>query len=109
MDPVKRLRAAAIHDLIRGGWNPPTPTTEQAHRIVDDIVAIHPMSTIDLTARETRILRLVADGLTSPQIAARLGRAPATITSQLKVIRRKMGARNLPHAVAIAYRQGLID
>jgi DNA-binding CsgD family transcriptional regulator len=53
------------------------------------------------TAREHRVLRLVADGLTSVQIGATLHRSEKTVRNQLSAIYRKLGAGNRAEAVAL--------
>jgi DNA-binding CsgD family transcriptional regulator len=46
-----------------------------------------------LTAREHQVAQLVADGLTNPQIAARLGVSPRTVVNHLEHIRAKLDLR----------------
>jgi DNA-binding CsgD family transcriptional regulator len=48
----------------------------------------------DLTAREVLVASLLASGLTQKEVAARLGRSPETIRSQLKTIFQKLGINN---------------
>lgn len=62
----------------------------------------------ELTARETSVLRLLAEGATREEIAAALyvgRRAAVTAVEQVYV---KLGARNAPHAVHIAWQRGLL-
>lgn len=54
-----------------------------------------------LSARETEVLHLVRDGLTSAQIATRLGVAQSTVETQVASAMRKLGARTRRHAVAL--------
>lgn len=54
-----------------------------------------------LSARETEVLGLVRDGLTSAQIATRLGVAQSTVETQVASAMRKLGARTRRHAVAL--------
>ena len=58
-----------------------------------------------LTAREQEILLLVMEGETIRAIARRLGNAHSTIEAHLYYARHKLGARSLPHAVALFMRQ----
>lgn len=51
-----------------------------------------------ITAREQEVLELVAAGLNSREIAARLGVAPSTVDSQVKSAMRKLGARTRAQA-----------
>ncbi|MBD1546780.1 LuxR family transcriptional regulator [Roseibium aggregatum] len=61
-----------------------------------------------LTARETECLKWCAAGLTSGDIADRLGISRHTADWYLKEASRKLGAANRTHAVALAFRCGLI-
>ena len=47
-----------------------------------------------LTRREHEILALLAEGMTTPQIAERLGIRPGTIKTHLTSVYRKTGAQN---------------
>ena len=59
-------------------------------------------SRLPLTRAENRVLALLAEGLSSKQMASNLGRSVKTIDNQIASIMRKLGARNRGHAVAIA-------
>lgn len=63
----------------------------------------------DLTATELRVLTLLSNGMSSYEIAFESGRSYETIASQRKAVIRKLGANTMPHAVAIALRDGLIE
>lgn len=54
-----------------------------------------------LTAREREVLALVGDGLTSGQVAGRLGTSPSTVDAQVASAMRKLGARTRRQAVAL--------
>jgi DNA-binding CsgD family transcriptional regulator len=60
-----------------------------------------------LTHREMEVLQLIADGLTTKRIAARLCLSVETVKSHLGAIYAKLGADSRAHAVAIGFRQGL--
>ena len=62
-----------------------------------------------LTAREREMLQLAADGLSGPQIAARLVLSPGTVKTHFQNIYGKWGVSDRAGAVARALRQGLID
>ena len=62
-----------------------------------------------LSAMELRVLQWAADGLSNKQIALQSNRSMETVKTQLVTGRRKLGARNTKHAIAIAFRRGLID
>lgn len=61
-----------------------------------------------LTARETEVLTLVADGSSNKAIAARLGISDETIKFHLTSIFGKLGASNRTDAVRQALRRGLV-
>jgi DNA-binding NarL/FixJ family response regulator len=61
-----------------------------------------------LSARETEVLTLVADGLSNQQIAQRLFVSQATIKSHLVHIFAKLDADSRTAAVAVAVQRGLI-
>jgi DNA-binding NarL/FixJ family response regulator len=59
--------------------------------------------------RELQLLTLMADGLTDAEIAEKLAISPKTMRSRLHALRMKMHARTRTHAVAIAFRRGLLE
>jgi DNA-binding NarL/FixJ family response regulator len=61
-----------------------------------------------LSAREHEVLRLVADGLPTKQIAASLSITERTVKFHVKSIFRKLGADNRAQAVALAAQRGLL-
>lgn len=61
-----------------------------------------------LSARETEVLRLVADGATNNEIAARLHISDATVKSHLVHIYTKLGVSSRTAAVATARDTGLL-
>jgi two-component system, NarL family, nitrate/nitrite response regulator NarL len=62
-----------------------------------------------LTARELEIVRLMAEGLSAPAIAARLYLATATVKSHQAHIYDKLGVSDRAAAVAEAMRRGLLE
>ncbi len=61
-----------------------------------------------LTCREAEVLRLVADGLDTAEVAEELAYSESTIKGVLGKVMTRLEARNRCHAVAIVLRQGLI-
>jgi LuxR family transcriptional regulator of spore coat protein len=59
-----------------------------------------------LTEREQEILRCVAMGFSSKEIAQKLGIAPRTVDRHIENIRHKLRARNKTHMVAKALASG---
>lgn len=62
-----------------------------------------------LSAREREVLTLIAEGRSLPEIADLLTISPATVRTHAGNVYRKLGARNRPHAVALALHLGLIE
>jgi two-component system, NarL family, nitrate/nitrite response regulator NarL len=62
-----------------------------------------------LTPRERAVLSLCADGLSTRDIATRLGVAPATVKTHLQSIYHKLDVPDRASAVAAALRRGLLE
>lgn len=62
-----------------------------------------------LTDREREVLRLVADGRSSPQIGALLGISSKTVENHRSSIMRKLDRHDVASLVKYAIRQGLVD
>jgi len=61
-----------------------------------------------LTPRETEVLRLVADGHDTSEIAAKLSYSERTVKNVLHDLNTRLQLKNRSHAVAYAVREGLI-
>lgn len=67
-----------------------------------------PRLTGDLSAGEREVLELLADGLTTAEVAERLSLSQHTVRSRVKGALAKLGARNREQAIAIAIREGAV-
>ena len=61
-----------------------------------------------LTQRELRVLQLLADGMSTSEIARELAYSERTIKNAIHDLTSRLNLRNRSHAVAFALRQGLI-
>ena len=62
-----------------------------------------------MTTRERQILALIADGLSSRQMAGRLGISQRTVETHIGNLYQKMGVRTRMHVVREAARLKLLD
>ena len=62
-----------------------------------------------LSDPEFEVLRAAAEGFSAAETADRLIKSKHTIITQRRSLQAKLGARNLPHAVALAYERRLLS
>ena len=81
---------------------------EQVGRLQRQVLAPRGLTFSGLTPRETEVLRLVADGHDTSEIAAKLSYSERTVKNVLHDLTTRLQLRNRTHAVAYAVREGLI-
>jgi DNA-binding NarL/FixJ family response regulator len=77
-------------------------------RLQRQVLAPRGLSFSGLSSREADVLRLVADGLDTGEIANRLAYSERTVKNVLHDVTTRLQLRNRSHAVAYALRSGLI-
>lgn len=80
----------------------------QVSRLQNDVLAPMGVGLTGLSARETEVLRLVADGLDTNEIARELSYSDRTVKNILHAVTSRFHLRNRSHAVAYALREGYL-
>ncbi|HEX3783745.1 MAG TPA: response regulator transcription factor [Pseudonocardiaceae bacterium] len=85
------------------GW-----LVEYTRLIQRDVLAPMGLTAAGLLPREVDVLRLLAEGLPTNEIAEKLNYSERTIKSIIHALMTRLGLRNRPHAVAYAMRIGAL-
>ncbi|MCA1979655.1 MAG: response regulator transcription factor [Thiobacillus sp.] len=115
-----RMDSASVRTALDQGMAGYVPKSENSSELIEAIrtlacgqryisPAVAPLldtsppdTSLALTPREREILRCVAEGLTSKDIAARLGISAATVQKHRENLGRKLGTRNVAEMTAYA-------
>jgi two-component system nitrate/nitrite response regulator NarL len=100
-DLVTAVRAAASGQLRLD--------SDMLARLVPRLSRSYRAPGADLTLREREVLRLVADGLSTSDMAGRLFVSPNTVRNHVQSVLVKLGAHSKLEAVVIASRSGLLE
>lgn len=104
---IRSVRAAAA-----GGGVLPSDLLGQllkhVHRMQQDVLQPKGLGTSGLTPREVEVLRLVAEGFDTTEIAGRLCYSDRTVKNVVSGLTTRLNLRNRSHAVAYAVRAGMI-
>jgi len=108
---VERLATVSIAAGRGHGQLPPDvlgAMLGQLERHQRDVLEPHGLTMAGLLGREVDVLRLVAEGLQTAEIAKRLSYSERTVKNIIFGLLSRRGLRNRSHAVAYAMRRGLI-
>jgi DNA-binding NarL/FixJ family response regulator len=113
---LKDVTAERLFDAVRvvaAGEALLAPTVTR--RLISEFAQLRPRpgtlpgaALATLTPRETQVLRLVAEGLSNPEVAARLVVTEETVKTHVSRVLSKLGLRDRTQAVVTAYESGLI-
>lgn len=100
--------ADAIRRVSQGDtWLDATAASRLVDRLRPQVTNQTDVATL-LTAREQQILRMVAAGMSNPEIRDLLVLSEATVKTHVSRILLKTGSRDRAAAVALAYRSGFV-
>jgi DNA-binding NarL/FixJ family response regulator len=107
------VKSASVTELVdavrRTAAGSPVFTPGLAGLVLGELRPASGDPALRLTGRETDVLRLVAKGMTSRQIAARLVLSPRTVESHVQNTLRKLHLRNRVELTRYAIERGLTD
>ncbi|KXK61289.1 helix-turn-helix transcriptional regulator [Micromonospora rosaria] len=107
----ERLVHSVLAAANGGGVMPPNLVGEllkHIERLQREVLAPNGLNASGLTPREVDVLRLMADGLDTNEIAGKLCYSERTVKNVIYGVTHRLKLRNRSHAVAYALRAGLI-
>jgi DNA-binding NarL/FixJ family response regulator len=102
---VHGIKVATAGDALLA----PSVTRRLIARFTDSQPPPRPQLPVDLTARETEVLGLMAEGLSNAEIAGRLALGDATVKTHVARVLAKLGVRDRVQAVVLAHRSGMVS
>ncbi|MET7751578.1 response regulator transcription factor [Micromonospora sp. NPDC005367] len=108
---AERLAHSVLAAAKGQGVMPPNLVGEllkHIERLQRDVLAPNGLNASGLTPREIDVLRLMADGLDTNEIAGKLCYSERTVKNVIYGITNRLKLRNRSHAVAYALRSGII-
>ncbi|QIS12672.1 response regulator transcription factor [Nocardia arthritidis] len=103
---LSAIRTIAAGDAL---LSPTATRTLIAHFLARPVVHNATSDTLTaLTARESEVVELVAEGLSNEEIAERMFLSPLTIRTHVQRAMSKLGARHRAQLVVIAFQSGLV-
>ena len=106
-----RLTRSVLSAANGEGVMPPNLVGEllkHIERLQRDVIAPNGLNAAGLTPREIDVLRLMADGLDTNEIAGTLAYSERTIKNIVYGLTQRLNLRNRTHAIAYAFRAGVI-
>ncbi|MFF3856074.1 response regulator transcription factor [Micromonospora sp. NPDC002575] len=106
-----RLVDSVVAARDGGGVMPPNLVGEllkHIERLQRDVLTPHGLTASGLNTRELDVLRLMAEGLDTNEIASRLCYSERTVKNVIYGFTHRLKLRNRSHAVAYALRSGMI-
>jgi DNA-binding NarL/FixJ family response regulator len=91
-----------------GDLHPDGPTEAKVAPTAPAAVSVSGVRRLALTERELQVLRGMADGKSNAEIGRELFVSEDTVKTHARRLFRKLGARDRAHAVAAAFRAGLV-
>jgi DNA-binding NarL/FixJ family response regulator len=111
-DAVPERLVEAVQSAAAGDGSVPPDLLgrllEHVGRLQRQVLTPRGISINGLSEREIDVLRLVADGLDTAQIASQLAYSDRTVKNIIHDLTARLNLRNRSHAVAYAVREGLI-
>jgi DNA-binding NarL/FixJ family response regulator len=108
---AERLVHSVLAAAAGGGVMPPNLVGEllkHIERLQRDVLTPYGLNASGLTPREVDVLRLMADGLDTAEIAGELCYSERTVKNVIYGVTHRLKLRNRSHAVAYALRAGMI-